>query len=208
MLVLDVLPMRRWRHSSRRRRRWNSIGSGGFAVTLLAVLGLGGGFVLALLPFNSGARSAAALRDSPEFRSLPRQHSPPSTERLRDPEVRHEVIVAAAAAATTLNVRGEFSFDAPPPTLIFVNATEIPSPSGSNEFESAINPPTFNSASERFSIEGQSAKTSVAAFESLQTESIPEPATWILFLCGILLGAFAFRSRRQSPPAESQDWIR
>ena len=196
------------RHSSQRRRRWNSIGSVAFALTLLAVLGLGGGFLLALLPLSSGDRSAAAPRDLSPFRSLPTTHSPPPIEPFRDAESRRDVIVAGAAAATLTNANGEVSFEPSARNLVSVNSAAISSVTSSNEFASVFNPTIFNGASERFSVEGPSAKPTVAAYESLEMASIPEPATWILLLLGILFGAFAVRSRRQSLPVESQDWIR
>ena len=68
------------------RSNWNSVGSAPFVITLLTILGLGGGFLLAFLPFNSAEREATSRpRNFPEFRSFPIQNSSPSAEPVRDP---------------------------------------------------------------------------------------------------------------------------
>ncbi len=201
--------MKNGRRSSQRRHRWSSIGSAAFAITMLAVLGLGGGFLLALLPSNSVDRSATVPRNLPEFQSLPLQHSTPSPEPLRDAENTKEVFLIAAAASTMSPAAAELNFKIFPASEFVESKVSALSPTADSvPVNSAINIPVFGGGAERFSTQVPPASKSAVAFEALQTESIPEPATWTLVLFGILLGAFVLRSRRQSRPAESQDWIR
>jgi hypothetical protein len=198
------------------RANWNCIGSAPFVITLLAVLGLGGGFLLAFLPFNSADHSATSRpRSFPEFRSFPSQDSTPPAERSpgfdtapKDPDPSvvpplapinarmADVLVATedqpetADALVATKCRPETAD--PKITAPFLCDTSFRGSATviASSFPSAP-PPSVDSPNSDVPAMRMSADS-----DSLKTALIPEPTTWTLFVLSILVFACARLRRR------------
>jgi hypothetical protein len=191
-------------HTSRIHARRDPIGSVAFVITVLAVLGLGGGFLLAFLPFNSVDRSATAPRNPAEFRSFPTQHPPPSSEPLRDAEISKGSTFGIALASMTRGADNVFDFDATETRFSFPNRCAKSSIESSVRNDVEVVVPTFGPAPERFSLSVHSVAGTAASYDALQTVSVPEPATWILLIFGMLLAAAAVKKRTDDRRPNSQ----
>ena len=193
------------------RAKWLSIGSAPFAFTLLAVLGLGGGFLLAFLPFNSAERTATSRpRTSPEFRSFPIQDSTPPAERSpgfetapKEPDPSFvpplapinarmaDVLVATEdrPEATDVPVATKCQSETADPKIMapFLCDTSFRGSATTitSSFPSAP-PPSLDSPNSDVPAMRMSADS-----ESLKTAVIPEPTTWTLFVFAILVFACA-----------------
>ncbi|MGZ5019239.1 MAG: PEP-CTERM sorting domain-containing protein [Chthoniobacterales bacterium] len=198
------------------RASWNSIGSAPFALTVLTVLGLGGGFLLALLPFNSVDRSVTSPRRTfPELQPFPMQDSTSTAEPLPDSgEASKESNFGLTLAPASTHVAATVHLD---------STTEaedvIPSGSSRSSDENLLAPanatlPTFASASEHLLAHGpvagvaeaerdsqaESNSDSQVECDSLQTAVVPEPSTWTLLVLAMVFGVIArlFRKRQHS----------
>jgi hypothetical protein len=175
----------------------NSIGSVAFVITVLAVLGLGGGFLLAFLPFNSVERSATAPRNLPELRSFPAQHSSSPPEQLRDAEISKGSTFGTAVASLTVSAGNAFDFDPSETRSSFPSVSAESSIENSVRNNAVVVGPNFSTAPERFSMQARPVVATATSFDALQTVSVPEPATWILLIFGMLLGALVVRKSQR-----------
>lgn len=165
------------------------------------MLGLGGGFLLAVLPFNSVERAAIAPRASRAPRELPIQEwRPPSIGTAREADAGSVSAFAMALAPAQISPSGAADF-VPDQTETSASASIAALSNDERQREPAqFDTPTSIPGGEYLEAKiPSSSGGSVGTYEALEVAAVPEPSTWILFACavGLVFGrALRLRARR------------